>query len=126
MNCRGCGNDKAWHSVSRYNTQSEEWEDCCDACGLDGCGDGVPDVYLHRIGQTFQALCDKQGNPIPIQSKRHKKQVMDELGVREHPDRLKCDKGWTESTRDYRRKQFEKDRPMIREIHKQWKDRASR
>lgn len=123
MMCRNCGNDNAWHSVSRYNSESEAWEECCNTCGLEGGGEAVPDVYLGRIGQTFQALCDERGVPIPIQSKRHKKEVMDKLGVREHPDRLVANKSWIEGTREVRRKGFDKDRPMIRETLRRYQER---
>lgn len=94
--------------------------DKCSECS-DIRSEGMPDVYLPRSGMTFQALCDKMGNPIPIQSKRHKKQVMDELGLREHPDRLSGNTNWIDGSRDYRKRQFEKDRPMIRETLNRWK-----
>jgi hypothetical protein len=72
---------------------------------------------------TFQALCDKDGTPIPIQSKRHKQQVMDELGLREHPDRLAGNKSWIEGSRDFRKRNFEEARPKIKEAYKQFLQR---
>lgn len=119
MICRNCNNQNAWHAVSRYDTESEGWIDCCDKCGLEGQGESIPDVYLARIGQTFGALCDDMGKPIPIMSKRHKKEVMDKLGLREHPDRLKGE-SWIEGSRNYRKKQFDKDRAGIRQTYKEW------
>ncbi len=119
--CLNCGNENAYHTRSWYDEKLDRIEQMCNGCGLDGAGEAIPDVYLPRIGMTFQALCDKQtGVPIPIQSKRHKQQVMDELGVREHPDRLKADKTWIEGSRDARRKSFEKERPKIRAVYQQY------
>lgn len=123
MKCTSCGNLNAWHTISRFSSKDGVMIDCCDQCGLEGGGEGIPDVYLGHIGQTFQALCDETGNPIPIQSKRHKKQVMDGLGLSEHPDRLKGTP-WIEGSRDYRKRNFEQDRPRIRETMRQWRERA--
>lgn len=128
MNCRNCGNEKAWHTVSRYDSAAEEWTDCCDGCGLEGGGDVIPDVYLGRLGQKFANLCDDMGRPIEIQSKRHKKEVMDRLGVSEAGGTINGarygSKTWIEGSREYRKKQFEKDRPVIRETLRRWKEKG--
>lgn len=121
--CRSCGSMK-W-SEMRSVLEDGVMIDWCSECSAVR-ADGVPDVYLPRSGMTFGALCDKMGNPIPIQSKRHKLQVMNDLGLREHPDRLKGDKSWVESTRDYRKKNFEQERPKIREAYKQYLQNVKR
>lgn len=100
--------------------EGTEIYDHCSQCHIPVQTSGVPDVYLPRSGMTFQALCDKSGNPIPIQSKRHKQQVMNELGLREHPDRLSSNKTWIEGSREYRKRNFEEARPKIRESYKQY------
>lgn len=128
MICRNCNNQNAWHSISRYDTQTEEWIDCCDGCGLEGGGAVVPDVYLPRIGQKFANLCDRMGKPYEIVSKRHKKEVMDKLGVSEAGDRVNGapsgGKSWIEGSRPYRAKQFDRiDRPMIREQYRIWREK---
>jgi len=119
MTCRGCGNDQAWHTKTIY--EDGQIISLCDRCGLEGAGDGVPDVYLAYIGQKFENLTDKMGNPIEIQSKRHKAEVMKQLGVREAGDRVNGatfgTKSWIEGTREWRKRQFDKDRPKIREIY---------
>lgn len=128
MNCSNCKNEKAWHVVSRFSSETGDFEECCDACGLEGAGPGMPDAYFQRAGQTFQNLCDKMGRPIEIQSKRHKQEVMNKLGVSEAGGTVNGapygTKNWIEGTRDYRRKQFDKDRPMIRETLKAWKEKS--
>lgn len=105
--------------------EDKELIDSCSECSRIRT-DGVPDVYLPRLGMEFQALCDKTGKPIPIQSKRHKLQVMNELGVREHPDRLKDGKTWVEGSRDYRKRNFEQARPKIREAYRQYLQNVKR
>jgi len=117
--CTNCGNQNAYHTRSWYDAKLERIEQICNGCGLDGAGEFVPDVYLPKTGMTFQALCGKDGKPIPIQSKRHKLDVMNSLGLREHPDRLKG-QNWIEGSRDYRKKNFEEARPKIREAYKQY------
>lgn len=121
MNCRGCGNEKAYNVRTRY--EGEILIEGCDQCGSVNC-EGIPDVYLNRVGQTFSNLCDTMGNPIPIMSKRHKQEVMKSLGVSEAGDRVNGapygSKSWVEGTRDYSRKTFEKDRPMIRKVYQQY------
>lgn len=90
---------------------------------------GVPDVYLGRAGQTFESLCDKTGKPYAIQSKRHKKQVMDALGVSEAGGTVNGapfgTKSWIDGSRDYRKRQFDKERPQIRETYKAWLEKKS-
>jgi hypothetical protein len=119
-----CTHEGSWHSLSRII--DGEVVTICNFCGLEGAGPSVPDVYLGRTGQTFGNLCDEMGRPYEIQSKRHKKEIMDRLGVREAGDRVNGatfgTKTWIEGTREHRRKQFEKDRPMIRENYKRFLD----
>lgn len=116
-----CSHENAWHTRTIY--ENGALHTVCDRCGLEGAGEGIPDAYLGHIGQTFAALCDNMGRPIEIRSKRHKQQVMDKLGVRECPDRL-SGKTWVDGTREYRREQFNRDRPVIRETLRRWKERA--
>lgn len=120
MICAGCGNENAWH---KYIVENRE---ICDGCGLEGAGAGVPDVYLARSGQTFANLCDESGRPYEISSKRHKKEVMDKLGVREAGDSVNGapfgTKSWIDGTRDFRKKQFDADRPRIRETYRRYLD----
>lgn len=121
--CSSCGSVK-W-SEMRTLIEDKVLIDSCSECSRIR-ADGVPDVYLPRSGMEFQALCDKTGKPIPIQSKRHKQQVMNELGVREHPDRLKDGKSWVEGSRDYRKRNFAQDRPKIQEAYRTYLQNVKR
>lgn len=127
MTCGGCGNTEAYQIHSVYD--AGEVFDCCNVCGnLSSIDAGVPDVFLHRAGQKFNNLCDKMGRPYEIQSKRHKKEVMDRLGVQEAGGTVNGarfgTKSWTDGTRAWRKRNFEKDRPMIRETLRAWKEKA--
>lgn len=128
MTCNNCGNKEAWHLKSGFNGVTLERYEACDACGLQGAGQGIPDVYLPRSGMKFQNLTDKMGSPIEIRSKRHKKEVMASLGVSEAGGTFNGapfgTKSWIDGTREYRRQQFEKERPKIREIHREWRERT--
>jgi len=121
MNCRGCGNQEAWHT---FGTSTFE---TCNACGLQGGGESIPDVYLHRAGQRFDNLTDQMGRPIEILSKRHKQQVMNKLGVSEAGDKVNGatygSKNWIDGSRAWRSRQFEKDRPVIQKTLRAWKEK---
>lgn len=121
--CSGCGS-KNYYEI-RTMIQGTDVYDTCSDCKNPVSTAGIPDVYLPRAGMTFQALCDKNGTPIPIQSKRHKQQVMNELGLQEHPDRLKG-KTWIEGSKDYRKRNFEEARPKIKESYRQYLDNVKR
>ncbi len=103
--CRGCGNTEAYHKRAVWF--DGDVEEVCDKCGN---------------------LTDKMGRPIEIQSKRHKKEVMDRLGVSEAGDKVGGrDYGstsWIEGSRDYRKRQFAKERPALRKIFKDWKEKS--
>lgn len=127
MICRTCNNQNAYHI--RTIIDDGQPFDLCDRseCGNLSMADaGVPDVYLGRLGQTFENLTDKMGRPYEIRSKRHKKEVMDRLGVSEAGGTVHGapygSKNWIDGTRDYRRRQFEKDRPGIKESLRRWRE----
>lgn len=121
--CNACGTED-WSEI-RSVIEGSEITDSCSSCSSVR-ADGIPDVYLPRSGMEFQALCDKTGKPIPIQSKRHKQQVMDEMGLSEHPDRLRGGKTWIEGSREYRKRNFEQARPQIRAAYKQYLENVKR
>lgn len=89
----------------------------------------LPDVYFSGRSTSFENLCDTMGRPYEISSKRQKKEVMARLGVQEAGDRVNGapygTKSWVEGSRGYRRKQFDQDRPMIRETLRRYRERAS-
>lgn len=122
-----CGNQNAYQK--RIYTDREGIQEICDQCGTLSVGDAAtPDVYLAHSGQKFKNLCDDMGRPYEIRSKRHKKEIMDKMGVQEAGDLVNGakygSKSWVEGSRDYRRRQFDKERPMIRENYKRYLDNA--
>lgn len=125
MTCRSCGNDKA--TLIRTIVHEGEVIDYCRECDSSTNNSfSDPDVYFRHSGQTFENLCDPMGKPIPIMSKRHKKEVMDKLGVSEAGDKVNgafsTPKSWIEGSRDIRQKETAKYLPMIREQHKRYLD----
>lgn len=127
MTCNSCGNQEAYHVRSVYE-KGEIYDTCNQCSGISLATAYSPDVYLHRAGQTFENLCDPNGKPYEIQSKRHKKQVMDQLGVSEAGGTINGarfgTKSWIDGSRDARRREFAKDRPMIQKTIREWKERA--
>lgn len=116
--CSNCGS-ATWYQI-RTMMEGTDVYDWCSDCQTPVSGvSGVPDVYLPRAGMTFQALCDETGKPIPIQSKRHKQQVMNERGLRECPEPL-SGKNWIDGSRDYRKRNFEQAKPKIQEAYRQY------
>lgn len=122
--CSACGSVE-WYQIRTMMEGTEIYDSCSDCDNPVSVG-GVPDVYLPRAGMTFQALCDKTGKPIPIQSKRHKQQVMNELGLRECPERLSGEKTWVEGSRQYRKRNFDEARPKIREAYQRYLQNVKR
>jgi hypothetical protein len=55
-------------------------------------------------------------------SRSQKARVMKEKGVSELGSQKLGEKNWIEGSRDMRRKQFEQERPVIRETLKRWKE----
>lgn len=124
MTCNACGNEAVYRLSVVYSVKDGQRE-CCDRCGAQGDGEAMlPDVYLERSGQKFANLCDKMGTPYEITSKRHKKRVMKELGVQEAGGTFNGapfgTRTWVDGSRAYRKRQFEKDRPMIRENYRRY------
>lgn len=126
--CSNCGSLE-WYEM-RTMIEGTSPYDLCSECPKPVQVSGIPDAYLGRPGETFKNLTDAMGKPIEIQSKRHKKEVMDRMGVREAGEWVNGapfgTKSWTEGTREWRKKQFEKDRPMIRETYKRYLDNVRR
>lgn len=126
--CSNC-DSLTWYEMRTVFEDLKPYDWCNDCPDPVKVG-SIPDVYLKHIGQTFENLTDAMGKPIPIQSKQHKKEVMEKLGVREAGDRINGapfgTKTWVDGTREWRKKQFEKERPMIRETYKRYLDNMKR
>lgn len=128
MICNSCKSE-AYHVRSVY--EDGRVIDMCNNCsGLSMIDTYVPDVYYNGKQTKFGALCDEMGRPYEITSKRHKAEIMNKLGVSEVGDRINGapfgSKSWSEGSREYRKKQFDKDRPMIRETYQRYLANARR
>lgn len=114
--CRGCNRE------SIHIRTIVEGDTLIDQCDHPDCGNlamvnaGVPDVFWNGRPYYSQALeCE-------FTSRSQKARVMKEKGVSELGSEKLGKKSWVEGSRDVRRKEFEKQKPMIRETWKRWKE----
>jgi hypothetical protein len=74
MICNGCGNDKAWKTVS-----GDGWE-YCNRCG-DFKVDAVPDVFWNGSPEHGLADDERTGRPRVFSSKREKAEYLKSKGL---------------------------------------------
>lgn len=114
--CRGCGRES---THIRTIVQDNELIDLCDhpQCGnLSSIDAGIPDVFWNGKPYYSEALeCE-------FTSRSQKARVMKEKGVSELGNQKIGEKTWVEGSREARRKEFDKERPMIREALRTWKE----
>jgi hypothetical protein len=116
MICQGC-HQEAYQVHGWYDVKFG-YQEICDKCGEVSSSDApVHDVFWNGRPYYSESLdCE-------FTSRSQKARVMKEKGVTELGSEKLGNKSWTEGSREYRRKQFEKDRPMIRELQKQYRER---
>jgi len=118
MTCHGCKNQEAYQIHGWYDDKAG-YQETCDRCGNLSSSDApVHDVFWNGRPYYSESLqCE-------FTSKSQKARVMKEMGVTELGSQKLGQKGWIEGSRDYRRKQFDKDRPVIRDLVKRYKERS--
>ncbi len=117
MNCTGCGNEKAFQTHG-YIAAQGCYIECCDRCSQRSPSEAaLADVFWNDKPYYSQAL------GVEFTSRAQKARVMKERGVSELGNQPLEHKNWIEGSREYRRKQFEKDRPMIRDTYRRWKEK---
>lgn len=85
LDCRGCGNDKAYH-LSMKIIEGVPY-DICDRCGLTSSSmSSVPDVFWPGHAYKSENILDSHGQPILLTSRRHKADVMRQQGLSEAGD----------------------------------------
>lgn len=116
--CSGCGNDKAYQTHG-YVSSEGFYVECCNQCGDLASNDApVPDVFWNGRPYYSEAL------GVEFTSRSQKAKVMKDLGVSELGNQKLGQKSWTEGSRAYRRKQFDKERPHIRETLRRYQERT--
>ncbi len=114
--CRGCGRESI-HIRTMFD--GEEIRDMCDhpSCGnLHMIDSGVPDVFWNGRPYFSEALdCE-------FTSRSQKARVMKEKGVSELGNTKIGEKNWIEGSREARKKEFDRERPVIRETLQRWKE----
>ncbi len=119
MTCSGCGNDKAFQTHG-YVAAQGCYVECCDRCSkLSPSQAALADVFWNGRPYYSEAL------GVEFTSREQKARVMKERDVSELGSQKLGEKSWIEGSREYRRKQFDEERPRLREIHREWKERAS-
>lgn len=97
-----------------------------DQCDHPDCGNlamvnaGVPDVFWNGRPYYSEAL------DVEFTSRSQKARIMKERGLSELGDRKLGEKNWIEGSRESRRKEFDKERPMIRENYRRYLENARR
>lgn len=120
MMCSGCNNEKAYQTHG-YVSAEGFYVECCDQCGnLSSSDASIPDVFWNGRPYKSEAL------GVEFTSRSQKARVMKEMGVSELGSQKLGDKSWIEGSRGYRKKQFDKDRPMIRETYRRYLENARR
>ena len=89
----------------------------CDRCL--GVQATIHDVYFRRP-YTSEAL------GVEFTSKAQKAHYLKENNISEVGDRSMSRTNWIDGTREYRKKQFDKDRPVIREIWRKFREDSRR
>lgn len=85
MTCNGCGNQAAYHIVTRV--EKESLVDVCNQCGA-GPASTVNDVYWPGHAHFNPQLVDNNtGAPIWLESRGHKAEVLRKKGLVEAGDR---------------------------------------
>ena len=114
--CSGCGNLSPYQKHGWYDNKTG-YNEVCDKCGVLSSSDvSIPDVFWNGRPYYSEALeCE-------FTSRSQKARVMKEKGVSELGSQKLGNKSWVEGSRDVRRKEFAKERPMIRETLKRWKE----
>lgn len=117
MKCGGCGNPEAYQMHGWYDAD-HGYREICDKCGDVRSSDAsIPDVFWNGRPYYSEALqCE-------FTSRGQKARVMKEKGVSELGSQKLGEKSWVEGSRDYRRKQFDRERPHIRETLKRYQER---
>lgn len=117
-NCRACGR------ASTHIRTIVDGENLIDQCDHPECGNlssidaSIPDVFWNGRPYYSEAL------GVEFTSRSQKAKVMKERGLSELGSQKLGEKTWVEGSRDYRRKQFDKDRPIIRETYKRYLENA--
>ena len=88
VKCEHCGNEEAHRIQIRYinkgQNQDPERIERCNKCGDMG-NSTIPDVYW-RGTEKNPNITDRMGKPIELRSRRHKAEVMRQLGYSEAGD----------------------------------------
>lgn len=117
MICKGC--NKESYQIHGFMDDEGAYREVCAGCGgLYSTDASIPDVFWNGKPYYSEAL------GVEFTSRSQKARVLKERGLSELGSRKLGQKTWAEGTREFRRKNFEKDRPKIRENYRRYLDNA--
>lgn len=114
----GCCGDKLASSVKSVVENGEVVDVGCDRC--QGIQPQMHDDVYFRRPYYSEALGTE------FTSKAQKAAWMKAHDVSEAGERKMSETTWVDGTREHCRKQFDQERPKIRQIYKEWQARRSR
>ncbi len=119
MICSGCNNDRAFQTHG-YVAAQGCYIECCDRCSARSPSEAaLADVFWNDKPYYSEAL------GVELTSRAQKARIMKERGLIELGSQKLGEKTWIEGSRPWRSRQFEKDRPVIREGYRQWRDKQN-
>lgn len=122
MKCSNCKNKEAHIIRMSFDEKGKLFENC-NKCGAVSTT-WTPDVYWPGHAHENSNLCGADGKPVYLTSRRHKAEVMRELGVSEAGDRVK---GARVGTYDYFiKKPVDNTKQIIRETLNQFRRKYAR
>lgn len=111
--CSECGS-LDWTEIRSMITGSEFY-DSCSECLVPVQTEGIQDVY-------FRHPYESQSLGVEFTSKKQKADYLKSHGLQEAGDKKFGEKNWVEGSREYRKRNFEKARPLIRENYHRYLD----
>ena len=121
MICQGCGVES--HHIRGFMEDGKYYEMCGDCGPVASIDAGQADVYWPGKPYYSSSLDMK------FESKQHKVQYMKEKGLKECGDSVNGSrrlpkKSWIEGSKEYRKKNFDQCKPVIRETYKRWLEKS--
>lgn len=117
MTCSGC--QKESHQIHGWIDEKGDYQEMCAECGgVSSVDAGIPDVFWNGRPYYSEAL------GVEFTSRSQKARILKERGLSEMGSQKLGEKTWVEGTREYRKRNFEKDRPAIRENYRRYLDNA--
>lgn len=115
--CSECGSLE-WTEI-RSIVDGTNFYDTCSECPVPVQTGGLKDVYFRQPYKSVSL-------GVEFTSKKQKAEYLIQQGLSEAGDRPLGRKSWIDGSKSYRKRNFEKARPMIRENYRKYLDNVRR